>query len=184
MAGDQAAPIAVVGYAYRAPGLGRKGLWEYLAEAKCAWSEVPRERFDGDSYYHADPDKPGCFASRGGHFLPDDIYAFDPAFFNIRAQEAKCMDPQHRLLLECAFEASEQAGIRLSDLAGSKTGVFSANEKSEYFHQTLDDLPSTSKWTGSAIPACMFANRISYFFDLVSAFPLPETQCVELTQCL
>lgn len=49
----------------------------------------------------------------------------------IRAEEARSMDPQHRHILECAFEAAEQAGVRLSDLAGSNVGAFAANEKSE-----------------------------------------------------
>jgi acyl transferase domain-containing protein len=34
------------------------------------------------------------------------------------------MDPQHRMLLEVCYEASESAGITLSDLSGSDTAVF------------------------------------------------------------
>lgn len=70
-------PIAVVGYAYRAPGVGRRGLWEFLVDAKSAFSRVPEDRFRQDTFYHPDADKTGCFHSKGGHFLPDDIYAFD-----------------------------------------------------------------------------------------------------------
>lgn len=57
-----------------------------------------------------------------------DLYISDG---QIRAEEARSMDPQHRHILECAFEAAEQAGVRLSDLAGSNVGAFAANEKSE-----------------------------------------------------
>jgi acyl transferase domain-containing protein len=113
-------PIAIVGYAYRAPSIGRKQLWEFLAEAKSAFSSVPPDRFQHDAFYHPDSEKAGCLSSKGGHFLPEDIYAFDAPFFNITAEEAKSMDPQHRLLLECAFEASESAGWPLAQLAGSR----------------------------------------------------------------
>jgi acyl transferase domain-containing protein len=113
-------PIAVVGYAYRAPGVGRKKLWEFLAEAKSAFSPVPPDRFEQDSFYHFNSEKAGCFSSKGGHFLPNDIYAFDAPFFGITTEEATSMDPQHRMLLECAFEALESAGLPLAQLAGSR----------------------------------------------------------------
>lgn len=162
-------PIAIVGYAYRAPGVGRKPLWDFLAEGRSAWSRVPAERFDQDAYHSSDRDKAGTFAPAGAHFLPDDVYAFDAAFFNIRQDEARAMDPQHRLVLETAFEAAENAGITIGELAGANVGVFAANESSEYYAQSLDDLPTTSKYTATATAACMFANRLSYFLDLVSA---------------
>lgn len=113
-------PIAIVGYAYRAPGVGRKQLWEYLAEAKSAFSAVPPDRFQHEAYHHGNPEKAGCISSNGGHFLPRDIYAFDAPFFNMTADEAISIDPQHRMLLECAFEAAESAGWTLAELAGSK----------------------------------------------------------------
>lgn len=107
---DPTAPLAIVGYAYRAPGVGRKGLWEFLAEAKSAWSQgVPPDRFNHEAFYHSGT-KPGFHNSQGGHFLPDDVYAFDASFFNIKAEEARSIDPETRLVLECAFEAAESAG--------------------------------------------------------------------------
>ena len=159
-------PIAIVGYAYRAPGVGRKNLWDYLAEAKSAWSTVPKDRFQHDSYYHTDKDKSGTFTSKGGHFLPGDIYAFDAPFFNLRAEEARSVDPQHRIIMECTLEAAENAGISLADLAGSNTGVFAAIGSPEYGHQVADDLPSTTTWAAAGCSPTMFANRLSYFFDL------------------
>lgn len=76
------------------------------------------------------------------------------------------MDPQHRLTLECALEATENAGITLSDLVGSRVGVFASHERSEYGMQTLEDLPTTSNYTATGTAGCMFANRLSYFFGL------------------
>jgi acyl transferase domain-containing protein len=159
-------PLAVVGFAYRAPGVGRKGLWDFLTEAKSAWSKVPADRFDQEAYYHPDAAKSGCFSSQGGHFLPDDPYRFDAAFFNLRADEARAIDPHHRIILECALEAAESAGHSLLDLAGANIGVFAAIGSPEYGQQVAEDLPATNKWTAAGNAPCMFANRLSYFFDL------------------
>ena len=44
---------------------------------------------------------------RGGHYLKQDIGAFDAPFFSITPNEAKAMDPQQRMALEVAYEALE-----------------------------------------------------------------------------
>lgn len=89
-------PIAVIGVAYRAPGVGRKGLFDFLSEAKSAFSRVPEDRFDHESFHYSDSAKPGALSAKGAYFLPDDIYAFDAPFFNITAEEAVSIDPQVR----------------------------------------------------------------------------------------
>lgn len=159
-------PIAIVGLAYRAPGVGRNGLWEFLSEAKSAWSRVPADRFDQDAFYHPDCSKAGTFSSQGAHFLPDDIYSFDAPYFNLRPEEARAVDPQHRMMLECAAEAAESAGLSLADIAGTDTGVFAAIGSTEYGYQSSDDVLSTTRWTALGAAPCMFANRLSYFFNL------------------
>ncbi|KAH9242477.1 hypothetical protein K456DRAFT_1905557 [Colletotrichum gloeosporioides 23] len=159
-------PIAVIGIAYRAPGVGRKGLFDFLSEAKSAFSCVPEDRFDHESFHYSDSAKPGALSAKGAYFLPDDIYAFDAPFFNITAEEAVSMDPQIRVLLECAFEAAENAGLPLDRLSGSKTGVFSAQEEAEYGQQMVEDLPTSTKYCITGNAGCMVSNRLSYFFNL------------------
>jgi acyl transferase domain-containing protein len=44
-------PIAVIGISYRAPGVGKTGLWEYLSQARSAWTDVPKDRFDHTAYF-------------------------------------------------------------------------------------------------------------------------------------
>jgi acyl transferase domain-containing protein len=44
---------------------------------------------------------------RNGHFLKEDLGAFDAPFFSITATEAAGLDPQQRILLETAYRALE-----------------------------------------------------------------------------
>jgi acyl transferase domain-containing protein len=59
-----------------------------------------------------------------GGFLDGDVAAFDAEAFGIAPQEADLIDPQHRLLLEVAWEACEHAGLPVQELAGTAAGVF------------------------------------------------------------
>jgi acyl transferase domain-containing protein len=44
---------------------------------------------------------------------------FDASFFGISPREAEKIDPQQRLVLECGWEALEDAGIPPDSLGGS-----------------------------------------------------------------
>ena len=48
---------------------------------------------------------------RGGHFLKNDIAAFDAPFFTITPNEAKAMDPQQRIMLELVYESLENGRL-------------------------------------------------------------------------
>jgi acyl transferase domain-containing protein len=61
----------------------------------------------------------------------DDIDAFDAGFFEIGPREARMMDPQQRIFLECAWEAIEDAGHPL-DAISARTGVFVGKSVSNY----------------------------------------------------
>src|SRR6185312_642856 len=49
----------------------------------------------------------------------DGIELFDAAFFGYTPREAEIMDPQHRLFLECAWEALEHAGYDSETYTGA-----------------------------------------------------------------
>lgn len=169
-------PIAVIGLSYRVPGIGGKGLWEYLAQARSAWTSVPADRFAQSAYFRPGGDKSGVMSTQGAHFI-DDPYGFDAAFFNMRAEEAKHSDPQHRLMLEVALEAAEEAGLSLADLAGQKIGVFVGSGQHEYPQRLGDDEHAIQTFSGTGQAPCMAANRVSYFFDVSGPSVVCDAAC-------
>lgn len=75
----------------------------------------------------------------------EDIDKFDAEFFGINPREAELMDPQHRLFLECAWEALENCGY-ISDNCSDRIGVFAGTSASSYLlhnlkvnHHFIDD---------------------------------------------
>jgi polyketide synthase 5 len=99
------------------------GLWDALLRGDDFVTQVPLDRWDAEEYYDPEPGVPGRSVSKWGAFL-DDIAGFDAEFFGISEREATAIDPQHRLLLETAWEAVEHAGIDPATVAKSLTGVF------------------------------------------------------------
>jgi acyl transferase domain-containing protein/NADPH:quinone reductase-like Zn-dependent oxidoreductase/acyl carrier protein len=126
-------PIAIVGVGLRLPGgvVDLSTLWTALVNEVDAVRPIPVERWDADSVYDGDPDKPGKTYVREAAFL-DAIDGFDPMFFNISPREARWIDPQHRLLLEAGWEALETAGIVPAALRETTTGVFVGIGPSDY----------------------------------------------------
>jgi acyl transferase domain-containing protein len=134
-------PIAIVGMSCRLPGnvSTPDEFWELCSRARSGWSEIPKERFENASFHHPNPGKGGCFNAVGGNFLKEDLGLFDAPFFSLTAQEATSMDPQQRILLECTFEALDNAGIPKHQIIGKEVGVFIGGSFSEYESQSFVD---------------------------------------------
>lgn len=65
-----------------------------------------------------------------------DVDLFDAAFFSINPREAEVMDPQHRLLLECAWESLETAGYDPEQYPGM-IGVYAGCSLNSYLIYNL-----------------------------------------------
>lgn len=113
-------PIAIVGISGRFPGDATTPgkLWDMITEKRSARTDVPKIRYNIDAFYHPSAEHQGSTSAKGGHFIQDDIAAFDAPFFKITAQEAHAMDPQQRMTLELAYEALE-SGMVSQTPAGS-----------------------------------------------------------------
>src|SRR5229473_1604832 len=64
------------------------------------------------------------------------IEQFDASFFGYSPREAETMDPQHRLFLECAWEALEESGYDPQTYRGL-VGIFAGSGFSTYFLHNL-----------------------------------------------
>jgi acyl transferase domain-containing protein len=159
-------PVAIIGIGCRFPGASSPlAFWHLLLEGRDALTEVPKDRFDIDAYFDPTPGKPGKIVTRRGGFL-DSISDFDASFFGISPREAAHMDPQQRLLLEVSWEALEDAGLVLGDLAGSHTGVFVGLISADYqelMQRHIQDLDAIAATGGSRNAA---AGRMSYLLGL------------------
>ncbi|GFE68913.1 type I polyketide synthase [Chroococcus sp. FPU101] len=169
-------PIAIIGIGCRFPKAPNPdAFWQLMRDGKDAITEVPPSRWDLNLYYHPDFKEPNKTNTKWGGFL-EQVDQFDPQFFGIAPREVPTIDPQQRLILEVAYEALEDAGLILEQLAGSRTGVFIGIGSHEYstmvWHKFLNDPYST---TGTA--NCLAANRISYVFDFKGPSLAVDTAC-------
>ncbi|MGW5619108.1 SDR family NAD(P)-dependent oxidoreductase, partial [Streptomyces sp. NPDC003877] len=168
-------PLAIVGVGLRMPGGAHDldSLWQILAEGRDTVGEIPADRFDIDAYYDPAPDTEGTTYVRHASFL-DDVASFDAPFFGISPREADPMDPQHRLLLEAAWNSLENAGIRPDDLRHSRTGVFVGAGAAEYAAHRAGT-PDTYTLTGSL--QSFNAGRLSYHLGLQGPALSVDTAC-------
>lgn len=97
-AAPSADPLAIVALAVRFPGADSPDtLWEMLRDGKTSIERVSRW------------DTTGLSSASGALFPLTQIYAFDAPAFSLSEAEAREMDPQHRLAMELAAEACQQA---------------------------------------------------------------------------
>ncbi|KAI9045941.1 type I polyketide synthase [Aspergillus affinis] len=152
-------PLAIVGMACRLPGdvSSPEDFWELCSRGRSAWSPIPESRFNASAFYHPNPDRAGSINTKGGHFLKEDVGLFDAPFFNITLQEARSLDPQQRLALECTYEALENAGIPNHSIAGRKIGVFAGASLPEYDMNNFKDT--------EASPILLSEEGRTYAFD-------------------
>jgi acyl transferase domain-containing protein/SAM-dependent methyltransferase/acyl carrier protein len=171
-------PIAILGIGCRFPGgvTNPESFWRILAEGRDVVGEVPRDRWNHAAYYHPDPGRPGKTYTRAGAFL-ENLDGFDAAFFGISGREATRVDPQHRLLLECAWEALEDAGLAPESLAGRPVGVFVGISADDYLRIQSDHIESFNAYTMTGGCLSVAANRLSYFFDFRGPSGAIDTAC-------
>src|ERR1700737_626427 len=144
--------IAIIGIGCRFPGgvNDTESFWKLLVEGREAVSDVPPDRWNVERFFDAEPGLPGKSIARRGGFL-EGIDQFDPQFFGISPREAPYVDPQHRLLLETAWEAIEDAGLVLDLEKGTDIGVFVGISHSDYqgIQHTVTDRAGISAHTST-----------------------------------
>ena len=169
--------IAVVGLACRFPQADTpEAFWDLLCRGVDAIVEVPAYRWDWRAHFHPEPGVPGKTNTRWGGFL-NGVDQFAAGFFGISTREAAQMDPQQRILLEVAWEALENAGIRASRIAGSRAGVFVGVSGFDYSLLQLRECASVDAYAATGLAHSIAANRISYWFDFRGPSVVVDTAC-------
>ncbi|NJP45292.1 type I polyketide synthase [Actinacidiphila epipremni] len=161
-------PVAVVGIGLRLPGgiEDLDGYWAALAEGRDLVTTMPEHR---KGPFGAEWDG---LPQRGGYL--DEVLDFDAAFFGISPREARHLDPQHRLLLEVAWEALEDAGLPADRLAGSRTGFYLGIMWQDY-RDWLAGEPDAYWTTGNGHNFA--AGRIAYALGLNGPALSVDTAC-------
>ncbi|MEU8630273.1 SDR family NAD(P)-dependent oxidoreductase, partial [Streptomyces sp. NPDC048669] len=158
-------PVVIVSMACRYPGGVRSpdDLWRLVDDGVDAITEFPGNRgWDLDRLYDPESTRPGTCYVRHGGFLHD-AADFDPGFFGISPNDALTTDPQHRLLLEVAWEAMERATIDPLSLKGTTTGVFTGTMYHDY--------------AGNSAAGSLGPGRVSYTFGLEGPSLAVDTAC-------
>lgn len=87
------------------------------------------------------------------------------------------MDPQQRHLLEVSYEALENAGFSLHDIAGTNMGVFVGGSNSEYRMHVAHDVDNLPMFEATGNAESLLANRVSYVYDLRGPSLTIDTAC-------
>ncbi|KAI1412497.1 putative FSP1 [Hypoxylon sp. FL1857] len=172
-------PIAIIGMSCKLAGdaSSPKRLWRMLAEGRSAWSKIPSSRFKLEGAYNPKHEKLSTTHVKGGYFLEEDIGLFDAAFFSYSAETAASLDPQFRLQLESTYEALENAGLPLEQIAGSNTSVFAGVFVHDYNESIMRDEDNIPRFLYTGTGPAMASNRVSHFFDFRGASMTLNTGC-------
>ncbi len=166
-------PIAIVGMACRFPGgsVSPDAYWNALVHGVDGVVEIPPERWPVSDV--------GTIGSEARWAaLIDGIDQFDAGFFGISPREAASLDPQHRLLLEIAQSAIDDAGILTSSLSESRTGVYVGMCTNDYWHRIIGggvEAIDTYGATGNLFSTA--AGRISYWLGAQGPCISIDTAC-------
>ncbi|SEQ61793.1 Phosphopantetheine attachment site [Treponema bryantii] len=179
--------IAIIGMSVNLPGISNlKDLWTLLKNKETLVRKFPDGRIkDYESYFKYlkqigihEPDSDTIEFYDGCYF--DNVKKFDSDFFSFSPKIASVTDPQQRLLLKTVYMALEDSGYVNDKIENTDTGVFigfaanPGNMYSDYLYRVDYSLSQVSL-TG-VIPS-MFANRLSYIFNLHGPSTVLDCAC-------
>ena len=169
--------IAIIGLAGRFPGSSNLDqFWQNLkagVESITVFSSPENQR----SKPQPSSAKPRI---RAGATLADIEY-FDAPFFGFNPREAETMDPQHRLFLECAWQALEHAGYN-AESEETAIGVFAGVGMGTYLLHNLSPNPDIMASRGFlqtlvGVDKDYLSTRVSYKLNLTGPSMSVGTAC-------
>ncbi len=166
--------VAVIGMAGRFPGAENiQTFWQNLqagVDSISTFSDRELLTEGVDPYWLDLP----SYVKAGG--VLEDIDLFDAAFFEFSPKEAEITDPQHRLFLESAYVAFEDAGYDLQRCT-SRVGVYAGASLNNYL--SVDDRfgSATSYQALIGNDKDFLTTRVAYKLNLKGPCITVQTAC-------
>jgi acyl transferase domain-containing protein/acyl carrier protein len=171
-------PIAIVGMSGVMPQADTLDeFWEKLAKAENNMvTLVPKDRWDWEEYYGSPMAEKNKTLSKWGGFMRE-VDKFDPLFWGISPREAEMMDPQQRIFLETVWGAIEDSGHKVSDFAGTRTGLFVGAATRDYIDLMAGKHVDLDGYSASGTSHAVLVNRVSFLLDLHGPSAPLDTAC-------
>ncbi|GAB4560318.1 MAG: hypothetical protein Tsb0020_06870 [Haliangiales bacterium] len=177
---DEASAIAIVGMAGRFPrSQDVESFWNNIRNGVECLTTFTEEELEEAGEDPARIRQPG-YIKVGGPL--DGMEEFDAGFFGFSPRDASIMDPQHRHILECAWEALEDAAIDPDQFEGA-IGVFAGSGHNAYMPYNLLTNPALVDSVGFFLlrhtgnDKDFLATRISYCLKLTGPSINVQTAC-------
>ncbi|MEH2264828.1 MAG: type I polyketide synthase [Nostoc sp.] len=174
---DSIQEIAIIGMSGRFPGANNiEDFWENLCSGVESISTFTDEELIASGI---DPELLSNSNYVKNLAILENIDLFDASFFGLNPKEAEITDPQHRLFLENAWEALENAGYD-SQRCESRIGVYGGSSSNNYLSL---DLNSERTGLGSIFQEGIgnekdfLATRVSYKLNLTGPSLTVQTAC-------
>ncbi|MFP2911889.1 type I polyketide synthase [Pyxidicoccus sp. 3LFB2] len=171
--------LAIIGMAGRFPGANTlERFWENIRNGTDCVSDLTDDELRAAGVSEASLRNPK-YVRRAS--VLDDIETFDAEFFGFSPKEVELIDPQHRLFLECAWEALENGGVDPHRYSGA-IGVYAGTSYSTYllrkFLREAGSMPVIEHLQLQvANDKDYLASRVSYKLNLRGPSLCVQTSC-------
>ncbi|MET9647510.1 non-ribosomal peptide synthetase/type I polyketide synthase [Streptomyces syringium] len=178
-AGTGGRDIAIIGMAGRFPDADTlEEYWRNLTAGHESVVHYSREDLLAAGVPEAELDRPGYVRAQSGL---RDIKGFDAAFFGYSRREAETMDPQHRVFLECAWHALEDAHCDPYAYGGD-IGLYAGAGQNDYATghvlPGLGDADLATRYQAMINNQANFlATKVAYKLDLTGPAVTVQTAC-------
>ncbi len=179
MSGRDLEGVAIIGMAGRFPGARDvETFWRNLCAGIEAVGTLTDEQLERAG---AEPELLQLPSYVRTKAVLEDVDLFDAPFFGFTPREGELMDPQHRLFLECCWEALEDTGHTPEGFEGS-IGVFASSLMSTYLLYNLFPHPELLRSAGWLTLRILndkdfLATRVSYKLNLKGPSVNVQTAC-------
>jgi acyl transferase domain-containing protein/acyl carrier protein len=173
--------IAIIGMALKFPKAATPDdFWDNIRNGLDCVTDFPEaRRKDVDRYVKFKNHIPiNSLEYDAGAYL-EGVDSFDYSYFRIPPKEASLTDPNHRLFLQTAWEAIEDAGYGGNKITGTNTGVYLGFAPMQlYFLWMINDVePSSQMASLVGNTSSVATGRLSYLFDLKGPSMVVDTAC-------